>query len=313
MQIKNSPPINYYEIIDNGLKINNNIKDLQKWYNSNIMIEFATYTGNTITLKFIDGTFKLILDVFSNVNNKIFNSNKEKIEFEHLITTNNDKLFGNSAQLLNPSEYLYGNIHIKRILNNLINHGFNVEYVYDQDVDIPYIKNNLYAEIIYMNTHAGFWDIDGDQQGDCVVIGTGEHWTEETKTLYPFEYENKMIVEGLVGEQSFVCFTPDFITYYYSLKNFSSSLIYMATCHATYDDSMANAFLDSGASVYMGWTQNTVFWINSKTSVRSFRLLNLGLNVHQTCNIIRYGGLLNFLFQSKLTYYGDGNHKISTN
>jgi hypothetical protein len=86
----------------------------------------------------------------------------------------------------------------------------------------------------------------------------------------------------------------------------------MATCHATYDDSMANAFLESGASVYMGWTQNTVFWTNSKTSVRAFRLLSLGLTVQQVCSLIRYGGFFNFVFQSKLTYFGDKEHKIPT-
>ena len=212
--------------------------------------------------------------------------------------------------MLNPSEYLYGNLHIKKIFDILIRSDYNIEYISNQDVDLDYIKNSLNAKIIYINTHAGFWDIDGDQQGDCVVIGTGEYWTDETEILYKFEYENKMIVEGIIGDQSFICFTPSFITYYYNYTDLPSSLIYMATCHASYDDSMANAFLNSGASAYMGWTQNTVFWTNSISSVKSIRLLNIGLTVKQTCNLIRYGGFVNILFRSKLTYFGDGNYKI---
>ena len=73
---------------------------------------------------------------------------------------------------------------------------------------------------------------------------------------------------------------------------------------------MANAFIQSGAEAYIGWTKDTVFWTNSHTSVRSFRLLKNGFTVKQTCNIIRYGGLCNFLFRSKIIYYGNADHKI---
>ena len=149
-----------------------------------------------------------------------------------------------------------------------------------------------------------------NQLGDAVVIGTGEYWTDETQNIYQFEYENQMIVKGMVGDKSFVCFTPAFIQYYYDPGDLPNSLIYMATCHATYDDSMANAFLESGAGVYLGWTQNTVFFTNSKTSVTAFRLFSLGLNVHHICGLIRYGGFYNFLFRSKLTYFGDGDYKL---
>ena len=154
--------------------------------------------------------------------------------------------------------------------------------------------------------------MDGDNQPETVVIGTGETWTNETPMIHAFEYEHQMIVRGLLGDKSYVAFTPAFIEYYYANESFPSSLIYMATCHATYDDSMAQAFIDAGASVYMGWTRDTVFWTNSWTSVFAIRLLVHGLSVHQTCSVIRSGGLCNFLFRSQLTYVGDGDYTIST-
>lgn len=90
-----------------------------------------------------------------------------------------------------------------------------------------------------------------------------------------------------------MAFTPAFIDYYYAPEDFPDSLVYMATCFATYDVSMAQEFLDAGASVYMGWSQNTVFWTNSKTSVNAFRLLADGLAVQQHCRLIGSGGFYN--------------------
>lgn len=305
--------IYYDEIINCGLQLNIEENNLEKWYNSHPLIEYASLVKTTMTIKFIDGSYTLLLDVSTMLdNNRIENRKTLGISSPLLSDYISEDAIGYSALLLNPSEYLYGNRHCKKIINRLLTKGYNIEYIANEDVDIPYIRYNLTAEIVYMNTHAGYWDIDGDQQADTVVVGTGEYWTNETETTYQFEYENQLIVKGMVGDKSFVCFTPAFIEYYYDPGDMPDSLIYMATCHATYDDSMANAFLESGASVYMGWTQNTVFWTNSKTSVRAFRLFSLGLTVQQVCSLIRYGGFFNFVFQSKLTYFGDKEHKIPT-
>ena len=172
---------------------------------------------------------------------------------------------GCNALILNPSEYLYGNHQCLKIINKLIRGGYNIEYLSNEAVDITYIENNLSAEIVYMNTHAVYFDLDGDNISDTVVIATGEHWTNETPVKYQFEYENQMIVEGFVGNESFIAFTPALINYYYSPGDLPNSLIYMATCYASYDVSMAQVFLENGASAYMGWNRNTAFWTNSIT------------------------------------------------
>lgn len=221
-----------------------------------------------------------------------------------------DIKFGQTALILNPSEYLYGDLHCRRIIKKLYNNGYNIIYVENEAVNLTFIEYELGAEVVYMNTHAGYWDIDGDQQADAVVIATGEHWTNNTTEIHHFEYENQMIVEGMAGDKSFVAFTPNLIEYYYQPSDLPDSVIYMATCHAGYDDTMANAFLESGAAAYIGWTRDTIFWTNSITSVLAFRLFSRGFSVMQVCKIIGYGGFLNFLLRSKLIYYGNGDHKI---
>ena len=302
--------IPYHKIIQEGqtliLQTNSNPKDLTIWYNNHPNIEFASQIQNTITLKFIDGTYILLINPKNT--NHLSNSNTVNPTFlkKTPIQTSEDK----TALILNPSENMYGNLHCKRIIFMLQSKNYNITHKINNEVTIPFLRYNFSANIIYMNTHAGVWDLDGDQQPDIVVIGTGEHWTNETPDQYKFEYDNQMIVEGLVGDTSFISFTPYFINHYYQNNTIPDSLIYMATCHATYDDTMAQAYLNAGAETYLGWTQNTVFWTNSLTSILTFRLLSLGFTINQICKFIGYGGFYNFIFQSKLTYYGNGNYVL---
>ena len=121
-----------------------------------------------------------------------------------------------------------------------------------------------------------------------------------------------MIVKGIVSNQSFIAFTPAFIEYYYADREMPESLVYMATCHAAFDNTMAKAFLESGASVYIGWKRNTISWINSYTSVVAFKLFAFGIPVKWVCRFIGYGGFFNFFLGSRLKYFGNGYHRIST-
>jgi len=314
---KNSYQLSNKEIINQGLQSickNENLKNiyakilphsltlikLEKWYNDHPQIEFASLIDSTITIKFIDGSYTILMDIFST----------SDISQSFISDYQSDNPDGQTALILNPSEYLYGDFHCRRIIKKLHNNGYNIFYLGNEAANLTFIESELGAEIVYINTHAGYWDIDGDQQADAVVIATGEHWTNNTTVIHQFEYENQMIVEGMVGDKSFVAFTPNLIQYYYQPGDLPDSVIYMATCHASYDDSMANAFLESGAAAYMGWTRDTIFWTNSITSVLAFILFSRGLSVMQVCKIIGHGSFLNFLLRSKLIYYGDGKHKI---
>jgi len=277
---------------------------LVSWFNHHPFIDYATCIQNSITVKFLDGSSVVLLDPFDI--SEDCDRNLLSPLFHEMYTGSSNK----TAVVLNPAESMYGHHHCQRIISILLNRDYSIEYLANQAVDVSYIKNNLSASIIYMNTHAGYFDVDGDSQADAVVIATGEHWTNETETQYTYEIENHLIVKGMVGDQGFVAFTPAFIEHYYMEKQFPDSLVYMATCYALYDDSMAEKFLDAGASVYIGWSQNTVFWANSRTSIRAFRLFSYGFTVDQVCRFIRSGGFYNWLFHSTLTYQGDGTYRI---
>ena len=223
--------ISYHKVIQEGktimsriyqqtpMTINNYLKSLKIWYQNHPDIEFASLSQNTITLKFIDGNHILLIEPLNMNIDKRLLTHPAKTKFldnlNPIPATNPEK----TAIILNPSENMYGNFQCRRIITMLQSENYNTTHKINTDVTISYLRYNFSANIIYMNTHAGVWDLDGDQQPDIVVIGTGEYWTNETPDKYPFEFENQMIVEGIVGDTSYISFTPDFIYYYYSNKN----------------------------------------------------------------------------------------------
>jgi hypothetical protein len=194
--------INHNLILDEGIEsiIKNKtinkvdqkkIVDLTNWYESHPQIEFARLIETTITVKFIDGSYILLIDIFSFIKSSLYAKNNVFTSINTYSPNAVTHAGSKTALILNPSEYLYGNYHCKKIINKLICNGYNIAYLANENVDLSFIETNLASEIVYINTHAGYWDIDGDSQSDAVVIGTGEYWTNETKELYKFEYENK--------------------------------------------------------------------------------------------------------------------------
>lgn len=298
----------YEEIIEQGLEHlgGNNFSQTIRWLCSQPEIEFATYVYNTMTIKFVDGSYILIIEPHQAIDGLHY-YNISPMYY----TGGNSHSWSREALILNPFEYVYGNWYCRVIAKDLQLLGYNVTYRADNRVDLNFIRYNLSAEVLYLNTHAGCWDIDGDGSPDEVVIGIGEVWDDETDEKYSFEYENKMIVKARIGDRYVIAFTPYLIDYYYRENRFPSSLIYIAACYVAYDSSMANSFLQAGAKAYMGWSRETVFWTNSVTSVVAFKLLCRGFTVKTVCSLIGYGGLFHVLFKSKLMYYGDGNLKIS--
>lgn len=310
-----SEPIPYEEIIQNGIKslqtdLHDNTAEgdvldtLEAWYTLHPLITFASRIKTSMTVKFIDDSYTILLDLNLRTPPPKTESLSPYIHESYGYHSNN------TAVLLNSAEHMYGHRQCEKIIATLLRHDYSIEYLANQAVDLSYLKNNLTAGIVYMNTHAGFFDVDGDHQAESVVIATGEFWTNETEEKYAFDYGNKFIVKGMVGDQTFVAFTPAFIEYYYPEGRLTQSLVFMATCYAMYDTSMAEKFLTAGAKVYIGWSGNTVFWTNSKVSVSAFHLLSVGFSVQQVCKLIRSGGLYNWLLHSRLIYHGDGTYRM---
>jgi hypothetical protein len=277
---------------------------LEDWFAAHPDVWWVRSTPPSMTLRFDDGAYLVILDVLLSI---AAAATEPQPQMPSLQTTAEGT---GDALILNPCEYLYGSHHCTVIGRILGRQGYAVTSYANEAVDIPFLRQNLSASILYLNTHAGYWDIDGDGEADSVVVASGEHWTTATPEAYPYEYEHQLIVEGVVGPMSFVAITPGFIATFYPPGSLPDTLVYMATCSASHDASMAVPFLAAGASVYIGWSDVTVAWTNSWTSVAAFRMLSLHLPVDTVCLLVRYGGMYNRLFRSELTWFGDGSYRL---
>ncbi|MBU0497845.1 MAG: hypothetical protein KKC68_04850 [Candidatus Thermoplasmatota archaeon] len=266
-------------------------------------IQNVSLHGTCISVEFNDGYYIILLEI----DNEPF-FNRESL-YEPAIFYLQDG-GDDTALVLHPFRDVYGSRQCRIITRILKTHGYNPRYMVNDAVDLRFIEQNLSAEIIYMNTHAGYWDINRTLGLETVVIATGEEWTNDTPSTYAFEYSHHFIVEGMIGKRSVIAFTPELIEYYYNESAFNNSLVFMATCDALHDASMASIFISKGAAVYMGWTRDTIFWTNNLASIWVFRLLSLGLSIEQICQIIGSGGVYNTLFRSTLSFMGDGSFRF---
>jgi hypothetical protein len=313
--LSHDPPIQYHDIITSTIEQVHTIwnqqhidtldylQTLSRELEQQPLVSATMLCKGSISVEFMDG-YQLVL--LSPTSSGLQQQTKARAD------PDSPKAFESphSALILHPFAQVYGSRQCRIIKRILTLQDIPVVYYENQAVDLKFIEENLSTAIIYYNTHAGFWDINTSNQTETVVIATGEKWTNDTITKYSYEYSHQFIVEGVVGTTSYVAFTPALIEYYYNDTAFTDSFIYMATCHAVYDDSMASVFLDKGAAVYLSWTKDTVFWTNSLSSIWTFRLLSLGVSIASICDIIGYGGFYNWLFDSTLSYLGDGSYTL---
>jgi hypothetical protein len=76
--------------------------------------------------------------------------------------------------VLKIADYMYGYRHYKNIITALLRHEYSIEYLANKTVDLSYLTYDLSTDILYMNQHAGYFDVDGDHQADARVVVTGE-------------------------------------------------------------------------------------------------------------------------------------------
>jgi hypothetical protein len=71
----------------------------------------------------------------------------------------------------NTADYMSGPRHYKNIIITLFRHKYSILYLANKAVDLSYVRNGLSVDIIYMITHAGYFEVDGDHQEDTMVSG----------------------------------------------------------------------------------------------------------------------------------------------
>ena len=281
----------------------NNLDALANWYGDQPDIAFATHIDTTITIKFVDGFYTMLFLNPGSVGEDI-----DMVNFDTIPGTSK------SAVILDGYNWQLGGGPVSTVESYLEGIGYEATVYRDEEVDISCIENELDGNgVIYNRGHGGFFDQDGDEVGDTVVLAIGEHWTDNTPELYPEEYENGWILRGGINDggetKYFVAFTPGLIKNIYGSGDFLGTFIYAESCLGTANDSMANAFLDNGAKVYIGWDKSVLVNTGDKSASKAFKLLCVeGYTAKEVCDEIGYGDFTNqILTGSKQTFFGDGS------
>lgn len=181
--------------------------------------------------------------------------------------TGNEEIKNRKVIVLAPFNWqlgplgLDGTPDIYQILNNSSCPTFDITYLLNSAVTVDVIKTLYQYGIVAMTTHGDTyfkflwyekwgWNYPFGQ----VVFLTGQEVTTVNKPFYEKDLKKGRIVIGSVGERHYYAIKPSFIRYYAATK-YPDSLIYLSSCRSTYNNSMANAFLDSGAKTYLGYSE----------------------------------------------------------
>jgi hypothetical protein len=136
---------------------------------------------------------------------------------------------------------------------------FDITYLLDGAVTVDVIKTLNQYGVIAITSHGdtyynGILSLWQDKFGWNSFFGqaiflTGQKATVANKSAYEIDLKKGR----LVIDADFYAVLPSFISHYASTK-YPNSVVYLGSCRSTFNDSMANAFLNSGAKTYLGYS-----------------------------------------------------------
>jgi hypothetical protein len=138
------------------------------------------------------------------------------------------------------------------------------------EVTIDLMKTISEYDFVYMMTHGG---VSSEKTGSKVHIMTGQKalwlptvWQEGVRLFFPLDYK----ILGQPSPVAFFSLDPDFFDNY----TYRNSFIFMFACNSYRNPTLANAFLNNGATVYMGWDNFTLAYLAEQYNPNFFRELS---------------------------------------
>jgi hypothetical protein len=134
-------------------------------------------------------------------------------------------------------------VFITNVTNILKDAGYTVDYCSGEEVTVNFYRNlptDGYS-IIILRVHTP-------------NIFSGEQYS---KTKYVYEQLTGQLVHAIYINQSYFAITPSFVENSMRGKFRNSTIINMG-CSGLMDTSMAEAFIEKGAKVYIGWRESVL-------------------------------------------------------
>jgi len=158
--------------------------------------------------------------------------------------------------------YFYNDVvgQIETILKNSQCPNYDITTIKEGNCSVDFFKTLHNYGIVAGVTHGetfynGILSLWADKWkwnyiGGQVVLFTNTTLTDQNKALYEADIKNGRLA---VFPGGLIAVLPSFISYYNS--GFPNSLVYIASCRGTYNDSLANAFLNAGAKTFFGYSE----------------------------------------------------------
>lgn len=126
----------------------------------------------------------------------------------------------------------------------------------NQDVMVDDFKTLSDYGLILVSSHGDNWygGLSGDNvcaeglQQSQVIIYTNQPLTSENLPIYEADLMARRLAVGVNGN---LVVLPSYISHYNG--NFPNSLVYIATCRSSYNNTLQSAFLGKGAGAYFGF------------------------------------------------------------
>ena len=131
--------------------------------------------------------------------------------------------------------------------------SFDIKKVYQrQDSgDLDIFKHLDEYGIVLVSSHGD--TLKSGQNTQTVILNTNVAATRSLIRQYAADMTDGSLMAFQIGENRSVFYiSPKFIEKYND--HFDKSLIYMSICRGAYNNTMARAFLDTGAAVYLGYS-----------------------------------------------------------
>jgi hypothetical protein len=153
---------------------------------------------------------------------------------------------------------------IYQILKNSSCPAFDITYLLNSAVTVDVIKTLHQYGVVAVTTHGdtyykGLLSLWQEKWGwdywfGQVVFLTGQTATTSNKAAYEIDLKKGRLAITSNASGGYYAVLPSFIRHY-SVNKYPDSLVYIGACRSTYNSSMANAFLDSGAKTYLGYSE----------------------------------------------------------
>ncbi|MBE0430550.1 MAG: hypothetical protein IBX67_01855 [Dehalococcoidia bacterium] len=193
---------------------------------------------------------------------------------------------------------------VANVTRELEEYGFEVDLYQGDEITVDFYRDLAKRghRLILFRVHSGLVIENGEVLPRTLLFTNEEY----SATKYAWEQTFDRLGKGSAGEGEPMMFgiTADFITSRSMPGEFDDTVIIMMGCSALYYTDLAEAFVDRGASVYLGWHGSVVLnYVDEATPYLIEQLCSLNVTIKEAVDSTMEVVGLDPSFRAELRYH----------